>query len=288
MRRSGRVAWLLWGYNQGMTDVSVGVSAGQSRFLGESLVIAVANQKGGTAKTTTTINLGVGLAELGLPVMVVDIDQQANATSGLGVGEPERTVYEVLHRDPAVRCGVEDAAVVSEWGVEVVAGTPAMIEVEESGDDPGREWRLGKALKRMARKRVVLIDCPPNLGRCTTIALTAADVVLAPVKPGPDELQALARLEETIERLVANEVNERLALGAVLAVEFSGNSQLHRDVRARLVARYGDRYLGEIAKTVRVGEAKAARRPLVVEFPKATAAVDYRAVAAKIAERIGV
>lgn len=252
------------------------------------LVIAMANQKGGTGKTTTTINLAVALRERGLRVLVVDMDQQGNATSGLGVdgATAERTVYEVLHKDPAVRCSVMDAAVETEWGVLLVPGTEALIEIEESGDDPGREWRLKKALSKLPQPHVVLLDCPPNLGRCTTISLVAADVVIAPVKPGPDELEALARLERTIDRLVANEVNERLMLGGVLAVEFSASSQLHKDVRARLRERYGDRYLGEISKTVRVGEAKAYQRPLVVQFPEATAAVDYREVAKSLAARI--
>lgn len=252
------------------------------------LVIAVANQKGGTGKTTTTINLAVALRRLGMRTMVIDMDQQANATSGLGVDgdTAERTVYEVLHRDPKIRCGILDAAVETDYGVMVVPGTDALIEIEESGDDAGREWRLQKALTKLDRPYVVFLDCPPNLGRCTTIALTAADVVLAPVKPGVDELEALGRLEDTIERLVVNEVNERLALGGVVAVEFAGGSQLHRDVRARLRERYGDHYLGEISKTVRVGEAKAQRRPLVLAHPGATASMDYFTVAQTLRRRI--
>ena len=253
-----------------------------------SLVIAMANQKGGTGKTTSTINLAVALAGVGFRTMVVDMDQQANASSGLGIDTDavERTVYEVLHRDPKVRCDIEDAAVSTPWGVQVVPGTDALIEIEESGDDAGREWRLRKALAKLTVPHVVFIDCPPNLGRCTTISLVAADVVIAPVKPGIDELEALARLEGTIERLVENEVNDSLALGSVLAVEFDGQSTLHKDVRGRLRNRYGDRYLGEVAKTVRVGEAKARRRPLIVEFPNSTAAADYINMARILERRI--
>lgn len=259
-----------------------------SRELGSQLAIAVANQKGGTGKTVTAINLALALRLAGLPVLVIDLDQQANATSGFDVeaDDSPRTIYEVLHRDPAVRCGVLDAAIETEWGVLVVPGTNALIEIEESGDDAGREWRLRRALSKPPRPYVVVIDCPPNLGRCTTIALCAADVVIAPVKPGIDELEALARLEGTIGRLVQNEVNESLTLGGVVAVEYAGGSQLHKDVRRRLEERYGDRYLGEVSKTVRVGEAKARRRPLLIEFPDSTAALDYRAIGEKIAERI--
>lgn len=256
--------------------------------LTKPLVIAVANQKGGTGKTTTTINLAVALRGLGLPTMVIDMDQQANATSGLGVDSDAvpKTIWEVLHRDPKVRCGIMDAAVETDYGVYVVPGTPALIEIEESGDDVGREWRLRKALSKVPENFVVFIDCPPNLGRCTTISLVASDAVLAPVKPGVDELEALARLEDTIFKIVENDANEHLALGGVLAVEFSGGSQLHKDVRSRLRERYEDLYLGEVSKTVRVGEAKALRRPLVLSHPTSTAAVDYFTIAQGMKRRI--
>lgn len=256
--------------------------------IGNTLVIAVANQKGGTGKTTTTINLAVALRGLGLPTMVIDMDQQANATSGLGVDSDTapQTVYEVLHRDPKARCGIMDAVVKTDYGVLVVPGTEALVEIEESGDDAGREWRLRKAIAKIPDPHIVLVDCPPNLGRCTTISLVAADAVIAPVKPGVDELEALARLENTIARLVENEVNEGLVLGGVLAVEFSGGSQLHKDVRSRLRDRYEGLYLGEIAKTVRVGEAKAARRPLVLSHPTSTAAIDYFTVAQGLKRRL--
>ncbi|WP_329073514.1 ParA family protein [Amycolatopsis sp. NBC_01480] len=246
------------------------------------------NQKGGTGKTTSTINLGVALRSFGIRTLVIDMDQQANATSGLGIdsGTAARTIYEVLHRDPAVRCSLMDAVVETPYGVMVVPGSEALIEIEQGADDPGREYRLKKAIARLDMPHVVLLDCPPSLGRCTTMSLIAAQVAVAPVKPGPDELEALARLEGTIEKLVANEVNEYLVLGGVLAVEYSGSSELHKDIRKRLSRRYGKRYLGEVSKTVRVGEAKARKRPLVIEFPDSTAAQDYMAIGRGIASRI--
>lgn len=256
------------------------------REIDRSLVIAIANQKGGTGKTTTTINLAAALRMHGLRVLLIDMDQQTNASSGLGVVDPELTVYEVLHRDPKVRCTLMDAAVETETGVWLVPATEALIEIEESGDDPGREWRLKKAIAKLPQPHVILIDCPPNLGRCTTMSLVAADVVIAPVKPGIDELEALARLERTIERLVDNEVNENLKLGGVIAVEYSGGSQLHKDVKRKLGERYGSRYLGEVSKTIKVGEAKAAKRPVMVFAPDSTAAEDYKEIARGLAERI--
>lgn len=258
------------------------------REIARPLVIAVANQKGGTGKTTTTINLAAGLRSLGLRVIVVDIDQQANATSGLGVNHEQAaaTVYEVLHRIPSERVSISDALVMTDCGVRLLPGSPALVEIESAGDDPGREIRLRRALQTIEMPHVVLIDCPPNLGRCTTIALVAADVVLAPVKPGIDELEALARLLDNIDVIRASGYNDDLILGGVLAVDYTGSNTLARDVRNRLRRQFGDQYLGEITRTVRVGESKARQRPVVLDQPECTAAVDYMAIATALAERI--
>uniref|UniRef100_UPI003F4959B9 ParA family protein n=1 Tax=Amycolatopsis sp. CA-290885 TaxID=3239925 RepID=UPI003F4959B9 len=254
--------------------------------LASPLVIAVANQKGGTGKTTSTINLAAGLRACGIRTLVIDMDQQCNATTGLAIDPDtaQRTVYELFLEKPQLRCSVMDAAVETRWGVFVVPGSTGLIEVEKRVDDTGIEYRLAKQLQDIP-PMVVLIDCPPNLGRCTTMSLVAADVVIAPVRPGPDELEALARLEETIEKLHAD-VNPRLVLGGVLTSEFAGSSELHKGMRKRLADRYGDRYLGEVAKTVRVGEAKGKRTPLVIDQPSSTAAEDFMAIARKLADRI--
>jgi chromosome partitioning protein len=256
------------------------------REIAGTITICVAMQKGGTGKTTSTVNLAAALRQQGLRTMVIDMDQQANATEALGVADPRLTVFEVIHKEPAVRCSLMDAAVETESGVLVVAGTDALIGVEQGEDDPGREYRLRKAIAKLPQPHVVLIDCPPNLGRCTVMSLIAADVCIAPVKPGVFEVGALARLEDTIEKIQVNEVNEDLVLGGVLAVEFDARTQLHKDVRTMLRNRFGDRYMGEVSETVRVGESAAKGRPVVLDAPGSTAAQDYTAMAKALAERI--
>lgn len=253
-----------------------------------SLVIAVANQKGGVGKTTAALNLGVGLCQLGLPTLIVDLDQQANATAGLGV-DPDSVragVYELLHEDPGKRVPIAEAIMPTEYGPELVAGDPALAQIEQYGAGPGTELRLARALDGLADPRVVLIDCPPSLGRLTVAALAAAHVVIAPVRAGIDELQGLARLTESIALVTANGLNDHVALGAVFIGEFDGRDRVNRDVRNQLRAEFGDRYFGEISRTVRVAEAKARGMPVSVYQPESTAAVDYAALSHQLAERI--
>lgn len=256
--------------------------------LGASLVIAVANQKGGVGKTTAAVNLAVGLYQLGLPTLVVDLDQQANATAGLGI-DPDSVragLFELLHEDPAKRVSISEATVRTEYGPELIAGDPALTQIEQYGAGPGTELRLARALEGLAEPRVVLIDCPPSLGRLTVAALAAAHVVVAPVRAGIDELQGLARLTESIALVTANGLNDHVSLGAVFIGEFDGRDRVNRDVRNQLRDEFGDRYFGEISRTVRVAEAKARGLPVSVYQPTSTAAADYAALCHQLAERI--
>jgi chromosome partitioning protein len=252
-------------------------------------VIAVANQKGGVGKTTSTINLATALSSFGVRTLVVDLDPQGNATSGLGinVGEVPYTVYEVLQPDHRERVRLADALVQSPYGPLVLAGHLSMGLVERDGNGPGTELSLSLALARLAEPHVVLIDCPPNLGRLTVMALVAAGdrpaedgqltgEVLAPCSPGVDELGGLARLLDTIDGLKENGLGLHGEVGSVLLTNYDGRNQLSKDTKKQLRGAFDEKYLGEIAHTVRVGEAKAAGTPLMVFAPTSTAAEDYR------------
>lgn len=271
-------------------------------MLSETRVVTLANQKGGVAKTASTINLATAWHRMGLPVVVIDMDPQGNATSGLGVDAESApyTVWEVLRPEVDQRVKLIDAMASSAAGPLVVPGHLSMASIEKYGNGPGTELSLWGAIKRLPEPMLVVIDTPPNLGRLTTMALYAAGVrperddgipvgeVLAPVKPGADELQAVQYLMTTLRMLDANELGEHHLLGTVLLTMYDGRNQLSKDTKRELKTAFTeDEYLGEVAHTVRVGEAKAAGLPLLDYRPDATASQDYQDRAQDLATKRG-
>jgi chromosome partitioning protein len=251
-----------------------------------SQVFAVAMQKGGVGKTTTAINLAYEFSRAGSSVLLIDLDQQAHATHGLGVdvGVDEATMYEVLHQDRAERVPLRDVIKPSAFGIDVAPAAYAMRSLERTGLGSGGQMRLARELESLDAYQIVLIDCPPALGDLTVAALASADDVIATVSPGPDELDALRVLDNTVLD-VQESLNPRLAIRHVLTTNYDGRSQLAKDVRRTLSTDWPDEYLGEISATVRVGEAKAFRVPVAVHASSCTAADDYRRTASTIAKR---
>lgn len=257
-------------------------------------VIAVANQKGGVGKTTSTLNLAFEFHELGFPAVVVDLDPQGNATTGLGIDAAtvDATAYEVLHPDYRDRVPIEAALVESPYGPWVLAGHRSLGVIEKFGNGAGGEMLLGKTLREL-KPSIVLIDCPPNLGRLTIMALCAAGEfgdngeVFTPVSPGVDELDGLAQLLDTLDQVKANGLAPQLSLRTVLLTHYDARTRLAKDTKNELRTQFSREYLGEISSTVRVGESKARQMPIRAFWPDCTAAVDYRDAAKRYVEREG-
>lgn len=249
-------------------------------------VITVANQKGGAGKTTTTVHLAAAFAERGQRVLVVDLDQQCNATTWLGaaVGDEQPDVLSVLMRqatvDEAARgCGVD--------GVEVLPATPELAAVERHlGGTAGAELRLKTALQAATTRDVVLIDCPPSLGVLSSSGLAAATDVLVPVAAGSMELEAVARLSETVEE-VGEALNPGLRIGHVLVCAVDLRRRLDQDVLAALQRAFPDEVMTTvISSSIRVREAYSHAQPVTMTDPTGKAATQYRAAATELIERM--
>jgi len=231
-----------------------------------SHVIAIANQKGGVGKSTTAINLGASLAVAEKRTLVVDIDPQANATSGFGIennGE-RKTIYDVLVRGEAI-----EEAVFRELHfpyLDVIPSTRDLVGAEiELVSAPDREVILREALAGIrGHYDYVLIDCPPSLGLLTLNTLIAADAVLIPIQCEFYALEGMTQLLNTI-RLVQRALNPRLNVEGVLLTMFDGRLNLSKQVAAEAREYFGARvYRTAIPRNVRLAEAPSFGRPIAL------------------------
>lgn len=250
---------------------------------GRARIIAIANQKGGVGKTTTAVNLGACLAELGQRTLVIDLDPQGNATTGLGLNpwNVETSMYEVLLRDVPLDDCVEPTA------VRNLFAAPANIDLAGAEVELvpafSRELRLRRALEPVADEYdYVLIDCPPSLGLLTVNGLAAASEVLVPIQCEYYALEGLGQLARNVE-LVRQNVNPELEIGALVLVMYDARTKLAEQVASDVRAHFGDRVCrAVIPRAVRVSEAPSFGQPITVFDPASRGAIAYRELAREL------
>ena len=254
----------------------------------QSLVVAVANQKGGVGKSTTTINLGASLAKRGERVLIVDLDPQANTTSGLGIEHDAilASIYDVLLRDVPMEDVIEPTS------VRNLLAVPSHIDLAgaeiELVPQLSRETKLRAALKAVEGEYdTVLIDCPPSLGLLTVNALAAASEVLIPIQCEYYALEGLGQLIKNVG-LVRQNLNPQLEIEGVVLTMFDGRTTLSADVVAQVRAHFGEQaYRTVIPRTVRLSEAPSYGEPIENLDAMSRGAIAYRELGKEFRRRHG-
>lgn len=249
-------------------------------------IISVANQKGGVGKTTTTVNLGACLAYVGKKVLLVDIDAQGNATSGVGIRKPDvdKDIYDVLVNETPI---VEAILPSSRENLDIVPATIQLAGAEiELTSMMARESRLKSALNEIKDQYdYIFIDCPPSLGHLTINAFTASDSILIPVQCEYYALEGLSQLMHTIE-LVKERLNPDLEMEGVVFTMYDARTNLSLQVVENVKDNLNQSiYKTIIPRNIRLAEAPSYGMPINMYDTKSTGAESYRMLADEVIDK---
>jgi chromosome partitioning protein len=251
-------------------------------------IVAIANQKGGVGKTTTAVNLGAALAELGHRILIVDLDPQANATSSFGLQATEQTsLYEPLLGGASI---TERIFPTEREALFIVPADLDLAGAEvEIARMPNHLTRLAETLKPLHADETfdfVLLDCPPSLGILMSNALAAADELLTPIQCEYFALEGLVKIVRLIDQVRNSGVNAHLELSGIVMTMFDGRTNLSEQVVADVRGHFGERvYETVIPRSVRLSEAPSFGKSILEYAPSGAAAQAYRALAREFMKR---
>ncbi|MBL8582163.1 MAG: ParA family protein [Rhizobiaceae bacterium] len=246
-------------------------------------IITIANQKGGVGKTTTAINLATALAAIGERALILDLDPQGNASTGLGIDRKDRlrSSYDVITEHATIAEAAMETAVP---GLSIVPSTLDLLGVEmEIAGAPDRALRLRKAIRGSADDySYILIDCPPSLNLLTLNAMTAADSVLVPLQCEFFALEGLSQLLDTVAQ-VRRSINPDLVIQGIVLTMYDGRNNLANQVVADVRAHMGDKvYDTIIPRNVRISEAPSYGKPAILYDLKCAGSQAYLQLASEV------
>ena len=246
-------------------------------------IIAIANQKGGVGKTTTTINLGAAIAESGKKVLIIDLDPQSNTTTGLGVSTKElnSSIYQVIIEE------ITASEVIRDVGIKNLHLLPSNLELAGAEIELvtafSREQRLTRALDEVVSDYdFILIDCPPALGLLTVNALCFANEVIVPIQCEYYALEGLGQLVGNVD-LVKSNLNPELEISKIVLVMYDSRTKISKQVADEVREYFGERVCNQIIpRSVRLSEAPSYGQPITVFDPTSRGAVAYKELAREV------
>ncbi len=247
-------------------------------------IISLLNHKGGVGKTTSAINIGAGLVELGQKVLLIDLDPQANLTLSLGIPRQKYTIYE------SIRGESELVPYTAKEGMDVITSSLDLSGAEmELINEAGREYILQELFQPVLEEYdYIIIDCPPSLGLLTLNALTTSDYVYIPLQTEFLALQGLTKIKQVIDK-VRFRLNKKLEIGGVIATMYDARKVLNRDVVATIQKYFGDKVFKTLIRdNVTLAEAPAQRMDIFSYAKSSNGAKDYLDLCKEILERTAV